>query len=168
MNTVRIVRDDSQDIYLDLKRINILMGKYSKEREFILDTLRKEAEDRDSLILIEEVEKGLHPEEQVEHIKNLIVEFNNAPTNILIITTNSTYILYTINNLMLAYLAKDNPHHKGPRISPDEVNIIEIEGGKIVDIKNNQGLLGKNSFDTVMGEVMDEFYTNLNYYDYRE
>ena len=168
MDNIKIAVKNSEDIYLDLKRINILMGKSSREKELILDVLRKEAEDKDSCVLIEEVEKGLHPEEQVEHIKNLIVEFNNVPTDTLIITTNSQYILYTINNLMLAYLAKDNPHHKRPRISPDEVNIIEIEGGKIVDIKNNQGLLGKNSFDTVMGEVMDEFYTNLNYYDYRE
>lgn len=165
MDNIKIAVKNSEDIYLDLKRINILIGKYSKEKELILNALRKEAEDRGSLILIEEVEKGLHPEEQVEYIKNLITEFNNIPTNTLILTTNSTYILYTINNFMLAYLAKETPNYKGPKVSPNEVSIFEIEDGKLLNLKDEDELLGKNSLDDAMRKVMDEFYDILNYYD---
>ena len=99
MNTIRIVRDDSQDIYFDLKRINIFTGKFSKEKELLLNTLKKIVdENKNSYTLIEEVEGGLHPEEQIDYIKNLMVEFNNVPTDTLIFTTNSPYVLYTINN----------------------------------------------------------------------
>lgn len=165
MNTIRIVRDNSKDIYFYLKRINIFIGKFSKEKELLLNTLKKiKDENKNSYTLIEEVERGLHPEEQIDYIKNLMVEFNNVPTDTLIFTTNSPYVLYTINNCILAYLGENNPNYRGAKISPDEVNIFEIEEGQLVDIKNDRGVLGKNSFDATMKRVMDDFYSNLKYY----
>lgn len=111
------------------------------------------------------VEQNLHPEEQVEYIQKLVRKLNSDPEAIIVLSTNSPYILYTLNNWIVAAVGKDNPYSKDLKIQPSDINLFEIDNGVLRDIKTEggNGTLGKNSFDKVMKEVMSEFYKHLNY-----
>lgn len=109
------------------------------------------------------VEQNLHPKEQVEYIQKLVKELDSDPEAIIVLSTNSPYILYTLNNYVMAAIGKDNPYIEDLKIQPSDVNFFEIENGELRDIKTEDGTLSKNGFDDVMKEVMNDFYKHLNY-----
>lgn len=91
------------------------------------------------------------------------------------ITTHSQYILYALNNSMMAYLVKD----KMPKdiyskmslyeceVDPNKVSVFEIENGGFrgdETIQEENGLIGENYFDESMKNIMDDYYTMLDYY----
>ena len=95
-----------------------------------------------------------------------LLEYINRDGHMITITTHSPYILYAINNCILAYLVKDKNKDsklKNSMVSPEDINIFEIEDGKNRSIQKENGLIGKNYFDQQMKEVMDDFYQSLNY-----
>ena len=49
-------------------------------------------------------------------------------------------------------------------ITPDSISIYQIENGQINRIQKEDGLISDNYFDNKMKELMDDFYTMLNYY----
>ena len=92
--------------------------------------------------------------------------------NRLTITTHSHYILYALNNCMMAGLVYDKMDEGlkerlkcGPfRIAPSYISIYEIREGVIKQIQQTDGLIEDNYFDQQMGELMEDFYLMLNYY----
>lgn len=121
-------------------------------------------------LIIEEPEQNLFPSTQKELMYKLFHYINDDiyehSDHMMTITTHSPYILYAINNFILAYKVKGeypNSKLKNSAISPDDINIFEIEDGKNRSIMKENGLIGDNYFDKKMKEVMDDFYEHLNY-----
>lgn len=122
-------------------------------------------------LIIEEPEQNLFPSTQKELMYKLFHYINDDiyehSDHMMTITTHSPYILYAINNCILAYKVKEeyaDSTLKNSAISPDDINIFEIEEGKNRSIiMKNSELIGDNYFDQKMKEVMDDFYEHLNY-----
>ena len=57
--------------------------------------------------VIEEPEQNLFPQTQIDLLYHLISEINHGRNHRLVLTTHSPYILYALNNCLLAYLVKD-------------------------------------------------------------
>jgi len=81
------------------------------------------------------------------------------------------FLVYTANSMILNSIIqknKDLPNDlKGePKLNPVNIKVIEIDNeGNEKCIQDNEGLIGKNYFDKLMGRVMDKFYEGLNFYD---
>jgi len=81
------------------------------------------------------------------------------------------FLLYTLNNGILAYVVKDNPKIKDdsdyqsiPKFDPKKYRIFEINNkGEKVSIQNESGTINHNYFNSLMGSVMDDFYDSLIY-----
>lgn len=121
-------------------------------------------------LIIEEPEQNLFPSTQKELMYKLFHYINDDiyehSDHMMTITTHSPYILYAINNCILAHKVKGeypNSKLKNSAISPDDINIFEVEDGKNRSIMKENGLIGDNYFDKKMKEVMDDFYKHLNY-----
>lgn len=151
----------------DIEAIN-LANKYNIVNTNLFTT-------NNSQLIIEEPEQNLFPETQ----KDLIYHFfekcvNNERDHRLTITTHSPYILYAINNCMMGGLVFDKMTEKDKKrlkcnlslIEPQKVSIFEIRDGNLVNIQDKEdGLIGNNFFDKKMKDIMDDYYTMLNYYE---
>lgn len=143
-----------------------LFNHYKLVRENLFST-------HSSNLIIEEPEQNLFPETQRSLIYYLLNKCSNdSHQHQMTLTTHSPYILYAINNCMMAYIIKDkineNEYKKlkcnSSPINPKEISIYQIENGKVNCIQEANGLIGKNYFDEKMKELMDDFYLMLNYY----
>ncbi len=133
-------------------------------------------------LIIEEPELNLFPETQVEILYSILRLIQNERKDSLIITTHSPYILYALNNCMLANIVRDKmPQSKMGKIkcsdiilNPNDVSVYELEGGTFrpiehnIDagkytIQDNSGLIRQNFFDRIMGGIMDDFNSLLQY-----
>lgn len=125
-------------------------------------------------LIIEEPEQNLFPSTQKELIYEIFEYLNKSKyDHTLTLTTHSPYILYAINNCILAHKVKEkytDSTLKNSAISPDDINIFELvddlqneDDLQNQNVKKDSGLLGKNYFDQKMKEVMDDFYEHLNY-----
>lgn len=131
-------------------------------------------------LIIEEPEQNLFPETQKDLIYFLIKNIIGERDHRLCITTHSPYILYALNNCMMAGLV-DNKMPESEqkevdcwesRIKPEKCSIWEIKNGELIGlegeknstIQQEDGLIGDNYFDRDMKSVMDDFYLMLNYY----
>ena len=130
-------------------------------------------------LVIEEPEQNLFPQTQVSLVYYIFSKLQHqAARDSIVITTHSPYILYALNNCMLAYLAvKANKENedlvnefstvpKEARIDPSMVSVWEIEEGCIKDkstIQDEQGLIRDNYFDRVMKTVMADFNNLINF-----
>jgi len=154
-------------------------GKTKGEKELtgkdnLLDIIQEKLFDPHfTQFIIEEPEQNLFPDAQKELMYYLVSKISDKERDHkLLLTTHSPYILYAINNCMLGYLVKDKlPVEKKeeiqkrmPLIDPRLVSIWEVEDGFLRNIQGEDGLIGKNYFDGSMKNVMDEFYTLINYY----
>ena len=127
-----------------------------------------------SQFIIEEPEQNLFPETQRDLIYYLLQKCLAKEENRLTFTTHSPYILYALNNCMMAGLVSDKMNEKelnklkcnSSKVSPSFVSIYEIRNG-IVDktIQGEDGLISDNYFDQKMKELMDDFYLMLNHYE---
>lgn len=123
-------------------------------------------------IILEEPEQNLFPSTQKSLIYYLLNAIDTNDDHSLTITTHSPYILYAINNCIMAYLTRDKISEKNSqnlycgksKIQSDLISIYEIKDGIIEKIQQEDGLIGDNFFDKKMKEVMDEFYLMLNHY----
>lgn len=95
-----------------------------------------------------------------------------------VITNVDIYLLYALNNAMTAYWVKDNPKAKDDedfnnlvKLDTDKYHVFEIyEDGKEVSIQTSDldgKTIGKNYFNGLMGNVMDDYYDALNYVECR-
>lgn len=97
------------------------------------------------------------------------------------LTTHSPYILYALNNCMLAWLVKDKVDEDTRNsnvalqsaVDPKEVSVWSIKDGYICNeegerqrgIQDKRGLVRKNYFNMIMKDVMNGFNELLSYDD---
>lgn len=145
----------------------------SDEVKLILDLVKNKADYHYTNFIIEEPEQNLFPKTQKDLIYNLLNKLNSTQRrHTLTLTTHSPYILYALNNCIMASILKDRiPDSEkqklqcfDSKINPNSISIYEIKNGKIENIQQKDGLIGENFFDNQMKEVMDEFYLMLNHY----
>lgn len=133
---------------------------------------REVARPRFSNIVVEEPEQNLFPATQAGLICDILAMVDHNRDN-LVITTHSPFILCALNNCMLAYrthAAESLGLDFGPEsyVNPDIVSVWELRDGYVenydgernVTIQDEEGLIGSNYFDRVMGNIMADF-TNL-------
>lgn len=142
-----------------------LFNEYKKVRNGLFTT-------HSTNIILEEPEQNLFPSTQKSLVYFLLNAINKNDNHCLTLTTHSPYVLYAINNCIMANITKGKFSEKdinslfciGSEIDPNLISIYEIKDGKIEIIQQRDGLIGENFFDQKMKEVMDEFYTMLNHY----
>lgn len=129
--------------------------------------------------IIEEPEQNLFPETQRDLIYYLFNKIQGERDHSLILTTHSPYILYAINNCLMGSIISDKLNEVEKQefkslhswISPSQVNIFEIDSknGVLKSIKNPKtGTVDKHYFNTVMNDIMNEYYEMLNHFEYEE
>jgi rRNA-processing protein FCF1 len=164
----------------DRKRIiGELNKKLSEKDERITRYFNKFKEIRDNLfkihstnLIIEEPEQNLFPETQKKIIYHLLGSISSKLEHNLTLTTHSPYVLYAINNCIMAYLVNEKLSDEerkaipciNSKIDPKSISIYQITDGLINCIQQDDGLIGNNFFDEQMKAVMDEFYLMLNHY----
>lgn len=131
--------------------------------------------------IIEEPEQNLFPKTQMDLLYHLISEINHGRNHRLVMTTHSPYILYAINNCLLASLVKDKMDEDLASsascvkyaVSPADVSVWSIKDGCVRNdkgephqtIQDDRGLIRKNYFNDVMKDVMGDFNTLLSFLD---
>jgi hypothetical protein len=159
--------------------ISELNKKISEKDENVLKFFHNYKDVRENLfktnstkLIIEEPEQNLFPSTQKSLIYFLFESVLKNPNHQLTLTTHSPYVLYAINNCIMAALVEDKLSEEeknrlqcfSSKISPDLISIYEIKNGTVKSIQQNDGLIGDNFFDNQMKKVMDEFYLMLNHY----
>ena len=174
-NSLRPLRDTMQDNSLsEIKLTNM---------EKIIERIKKWSEilatPSFSNIVIEEPELNLFPQTQANLIYFILSNVDHKRDNT-VITTHSPYVLYAINNCILANFVKDQltedewmdldmPESScldGEDISVWELRegyIINSEGEKNRTIQDKDGLIRSNYFDRVMHNIMADFNNLMNY-----
>ena len=131
--------------------------------------------------IIEEPEQNLFPQTQIDLLYHLISEINHGRNHRLVLTTHSPYVLYGMNNCLMAYLVKDKvegdiAEQIAPvryTLNPEDVSVWSIKDGFVKNdkgiphktIQDERGLIRKNYFNEVMRQVMNDFNTLLEYDD---
>jgi predicted ATPase len=130
--------------------------------------------------IIEEPEQNLFPNTQCDLMYHLLNCLNHGKAHRAVITTHSPYILYALNNCLLANIVKgDIPEGSElpaacvkVEIAPKDVAVWEIEDGKLKlyeagkengTIQDKDGLIRQNYFNNVMKAVMRDFSNLLVY-----
>lgn len=123
-------------------------------------------------IILEEPELNLFPNTQIEFLYALLKMFKIERDSI-VITTHSPYLLYALNNCMMAWMVKDKLQDpeirdilqfRGEKIDPKKVSVWELRDGRLSGadngentIQDSQGLIRGNYFDRIMRNVMSDF-----------
>jgi hypothetical protein len=127
-----------------------------------------------SQFIIEEPEQNLFPETQRDLVYYFLQKCLNKEGNRLTLTTHSPYVLYALNNCMMAGLFSDKMEASElsklkcnqSKINPVDVSIYEIREGVVRGtIQGEDGLISDNYFDQKMKDLMDDFYLMLNHYE---
>ena len=131
--------------------------------------------------IVEEPEQNLFPKTQMDLLYHFVSEINHGRNHRMVMTTHSPYVLYALNNCMLAYLVKDNLDEDAKSkiecvqyaLNPVDVSVWAIKDGYLRNDKNEphktiqdgRGLIRKNYFNDVMRQVMGDFNKLLEYDD---
>jgi len=130
--------------------------------------------------IIEEPEQNLFPKTQVDFLYYLMSVINHGKPHQLVLTTHSPYILYALNNCLLAYKVKDSDidgelrrYCEKNAVDPRMVSVWQLKDGFLMDergqrnatIQDVHGLIRKNYFNNVMKDVLEVFNELLAYYD---
>ena len=131
--------------------------------------------------IVEEPEQNLFPQTQMDLLYHLISEINHGRNHRLVLTTHSPYILYALNNCMMAFLVKDKIDGETASkidstkyaLNPEDVSVWSIKDGCLRNDKNEphktiqdeRGLIRKNYFNEVMRQVMSDFNKLLEFDD---
>lgn len=129
--------------------------------------------------IIEEPEQNLFPRTQMDLLFHLLSQLDHGRNHRLVMTTHSPYILYALNNCLLAYLVKDTVDAAAAplaeslqyAVNPAEVSVWSVKDGCLVNdkgepdktIQDERGLIRKNYFNDVMKDVMSQFNTLLTF-----
>ena len=155
-----------------------------KSNATIIERLRGFLEGRvysHTQFIIEEPEQNLFPRTQMDLLYQILSEINHGRNHRLVLTTHSPYILYALNNCILAHIVEDSMDKKLSKslecakyaVAPKDVSVWSIHDGCIRNenneynktIQDRRGLVRKNYFNDVMKDVMNEFNTMLPYID---
>lgn len=151
------------------KKIDSVLDEYISLRD-------KLSRSHFSNIIIEEPELNLFPKTQTTLVYDILKAID-MDRDSLVVTTHSPYILYALNNCMQAWLAEKNcpdavdemkselSFTKESFVNPQMVSVWEIQDGefrsyggvKNCTIQDDDGLIRKNYFDSVMQNVMADF-----------
>ncbi|PID90957.1 MAG: hypothetical protein CSA97_00255 [Bacteroidetes bacterium] len=121
-------------------------------------------------LIIEEPEQNLYPSTQRSLTSRLIeLLHRDKRPHTLTLTTHSLYILYALNNCMLAGLAKEKGNEAGipallssSAIHPSEVSLWAVGDGKVQSLQNPEdGLIQQNGLNEQLRETMDYVYELL-------
>ena len=94
-----------------------------------------------------------------------------------IIENVDNFLLYTLNNGLMAYIVKDNvklqsieygdhEYHLIPKFNPEVYRVFEIkEDNTEISLQDDKGNIVKNYFNILMNSVMDDYYDCLNFYE---
>lgn len=131
--------------------------------------------------VVEEPCQNLFPKTQMDLLYHLIAEINHGRNHRLVMTTHSPYLLYALNNCMLAYLVKDKVDEEVAgeieclpyALNPKDVSVWSLQDGYVRNakgeihktIQDERGLVRKNYFNEVMRQVMGDFNKLLEYDD---
>lgn len=131
--------------------------------------------------IVEEPEQNLFPETQMDFLYFLLSEINHGRNHHLVLTTHSPYILYALNNCMLAWIVKDKIDNAEDvnvqclqfALNPKDVSVWSLKDGYLRNEKNEihktiqdkRGLIRKNYFNDIMKKVMGDFNILLDYDD---
>ncbi len=85
-----------------------------------------------------------------------------------IIEDVDNFLLYTLNNGLMSYIIKDIPKdedcHLIPKFNTDIYRVFEIkDDGTEILLQDKEGTITKNYFNQLMGSIMDDFYSCLNF-----
>lgn len=173
----------------EIIKIKDLLANFSKDKESqgqqqLVDRLRDFVEGKGythTQFIIEEPEQNLFPKTQEQFLYVLLSIINHGHPHRLVLTTHSPYILYALNNCLLAYLVQGNMNEKEKTerdimkyaVDPQLVSVWQIENGYLRNedgienstIQDEDGLIRKNYFNNIMKDVMGKFNELLNYYD---
>lgn len=166
----------------DLKLNNEFLSFSSeKERNDFLQRYNNYTRYQHSDIFLEEPEENLFPKTQAEVIFHLLQEiFSSERENSLYLATHSPYVLYALNNAILANIIKKDDlqlsmfKYADVKFKASDISVWQIKNGTIERIENNpsntiqdkSGLIRQNYFDSVMKEVMTDFNNMLSYRKY--
>ncbi|MDR2272708.1 MAG: hypothetical protein LBF27_17500 [Sphingobacterium sp.] len=154
----------AMDTWDEVPDINDLVTQYNTVRNNLLKT-------NNTHIVLEEAEQNLFPDSQRFLVYYLFSKINNPRyDHSLTLTTHSPYILYSINNCILANKVHNNLNDDerskvkclNSMIPAESISIYQIENGKINSIQNEMGMIESNYFDEQMTKIMDDFYILLN------
>ena len=131
--------------------------------------------------IVEEPEQNLFPQTQMDLLHHLISEINHGRNHRLVLTTHSPYVLYALNNCLMAFLVKEKIDKETAAtidsvkyaLDPHTVSVWSIKDGYLRNDKNephktiqdDRGLIRKNYFNEVMRQVMGDFNKLLEYDD---
>ena len=105
-------------------------------------------------------------DKEKERMYNFLLNSNNC-----IIENVDNFLLYTLNNGILAFIVKDNPELQKdqecnliPKFDPNIYKIFQInDDGTETSIQDTKGNITKNYFNILMGGIMDDYYSCLNF-----
>lgn len=127
-------------------------------------------------LVVEEPEQNLFPETQVRLMYYILSKLEHKiERDSLVLTTHSPYILYALNNCMMAALAASRNTEliehitnvpKEAWINPNIVSVWELDNGALrgnKTIQDDRGLIRGNYFDRIMRNVMADFNNIANF-----
>lgn len=164
---------------------NLSTEKRDELQKQLIDVLNISTDYAFSEVIIEEPELNLFPETQAQLLCYLLQKINNPEyQHKLILTTHSPYMLYALNNCILASKVKekideelqsDIELYSQAGVKSDEVSIWEIKDGYIVGhngrnttIQDENGFIRKNFFNRIMKGIMVDFSNMLQYRENNE
>ena len=165
----KIIEEVNEKIANKDKDVLKQVSQYSKVKNNLFKT-------KGTSLIIEEPEQNLFPATQKSLIYFLLDSISKNINHTLTLTTHSPYVLYAINNCIMASIVweklsvkeKERLQCINNEISSKIISIYEIKEGKIKNIQQDDGLIGDNFFDNQMKDVMDEFYLMLNHYNVQD
>ena len=100
---------------------------------------------------------------------DFVKTFNNEEQSYTLLITDAL-TLYSFNNCILRSISKDNDELKNiPILDSNLVEIYDIgKNGELINIKSELGTVGKNKFNELMAEVMDDYYDVLTYLEIKK
>ncbi|MCI6672513.1 MAG: AAA family ATPase [Prevotella sp.] len=126
-------------------------------------------------LIIEEPELNLYPSTQRGLLKHLVSQLckDLKHQHTLTITTHSPYILYALNNCMLAGLAVEKKKNAALKdagivaaISPQDVGLWLLEDGKVVSLQQTENsLLSQDFFNSEFQKNHEEMFQLLQILD---
>lgn len=174
----------------EIMRMKQILSDLSKEQkegsgqQLLLDQFKNIMDGKGythTQFVVEEPEQNLFPKTQVDFLYFLLSRVNHGRPHRLLLTTHSPYILYALNNCMLAHLVKSYIDPKDLKtvgaihnsVNPKDVSVWQIKDGCLCNekgeynktIQDGKGLIRKNFFNEIMKQVMGEFNELLNYYE---
>lgn len=140
----------------------VVMIEHSTKCIYNENTISFEQEEIEEKIFVEEPEQNLSPENQRDLVYYFLQKCLDREENELTLTTYSPYVLYALNNCMMAGLISNKMSKMESnklkciqsKIDPSLVSIYEIRDGVLEKtVQSEDGLISDNYFDQKMKEL---------------